>query len=72
MFVVAGRYPWGMAASEDDTDHSQLATLRRFLLTDGLLALKQARDLRRPPPAVLVRAASTTAQSTCVVIRCTF
>ena len=49
MFVVAGRYPWGMAASEDDTDHSQLATLRRFLLTDGLLALKQARDLRRPP-----------------------
>ena len=36
------RYPWGTAASEADTEHAQLATLRRFLLTDGLLALKGA------------------------------
>ena len=36
------RYPWGTAASEADTEHAQLAALRRFLLTDGLLALKQA------------------------------
>jgi len=34
-------YPWGVALSEDD-NHSQLPTLRKFLLTEGLLALKQA------------------------------
>jgi septin 7 len=40
--AVRGRtYPWGVARSEDD-DHSELPALRRFLLTDGLLALKQA------------------------------
>ena len=32
----------GCAASEADTEHAQLAALRRFLLIDGLLALKQA------------------------------
>ena len=38
----AGRaYPWGTALSESETKHSELPTLRRFLLTDGLLALKQ-------------------------------
>ena len=33
-------YPWGVALSEDES-HSELPKLRRFLLTEGLLALKQ-------------------------------
>ena len=50
-------YPWGVALSEDGV-HSELPQLRRFLLIDGLLPLKQAsskhyeafrsRRLRRP------------------------
>eukprot|EP00908_Phaeocystis_cordata_P012711 Transcript_23709.p2 GENE.Transcript_23709~~Transcript_23709.p2 ORF type:complete len:433 (+),score=136.04 Transcript_23709:190-1299(+) len=34
-------YPWGVALSEDGA-HSELPLLRRFLLIDGLLPLKQA------------------------------
>lgn len=34
--------PWGMAQSEVEHGHSQLATLRRFLLLDGLIDLKRA------------------------------
>tara|TARA_B110001452_G_scaffold89877_1_gene73800 strand:+ start:18 stop:1169 length:1152 start_codon:yes stop_codon:yes gene_type:complete len=36
-------YPWGVALSEDG-EHSELPQLRRFLLIDGLLALKRASD----------------------------
>ena len=36
------RYPWGMAPSEASSNgHSELAALRRYLLTDGLADLKQ-------------------------------
>ena len=40
-------YPWGTALSEATT-HSELATLRRFLLIDGLLQIKQATDRTQP------------------------
>eukprot|EP00965_Chrysotila_dentata_P190218 6173741-Pleurochrysis_carterae.AAC.1 len=48
------RYPWGVALSEEGPiDHSELPKLRRFLLIDGLLSLKQARHV--PSLTVLSR-----------------
>lgn len=39
-------YPWGVAKSEDPkSTHSELPLLRSFLLTDGLLQLKQQSQL---------------------------
>ncbi|KAL1520151.1 hypothetical protein AB1Y20_023622 [Prymnesium parvum] len=56
--VTRGRtYLWGTARSEDEA-HSELPKLRRFLLTDGLLALKQAsvENYERYRRRVLLRA----------------
>jgi hypothetical protein len=39
-------YPWGVAHSEAESEHSELPKLRRLLLTDGLLALKQTSQLK--------------------------
>jgi septin family protein len=40
------RYPWGIALAEHESPHSQLPTLRKLLLTDGLLQLQQASGRR--------------------------
>ena len=40
------RYPWGLALAEHESTHSQLAKLRRLLLTEGLLELRQASAIR--------------------------
>lgn len=68
-------YPWGTALVEADTAHSQLPKLRRFLLTDGLLALKQTsqnnyeeyrkRALRRQRRCTAFGAFVVTAASAC-------
>lgn len=40
------RYPWGIALAEHESPHSQLPTLRKLLLTDGLLHLQKASERR--------------------------